>query len=64
MNGHVMRMKMLKHPLVDQELSAKLDSELQMEKEMRDSEKLPINIQDFLDNSSFEVRFYRHRSRS
>jgi len=52
---HGIRMCRLKHSVVDQELSAKLDSELQMEKEMRDSEKLPINIQDFLDNSSFEV---------
>lgn len=26
-----------------------------MEKEMRDSEKLPMNIQDFLDSSPFEL---------
>ena len=43
---------------VDQELSAKLESELQMEKEMRDSEKLPVTVQDYLDNSSFEVGFH------
>ncbi len=55
MIGRGIRMCRLIHSVVDQELSAKLDSELQMEKEMRDSEKLPINIQDFLDNSSFEV---------
>jgi complement component 1 Q subcomponent-binding protein len=40
---------------VDKELSAKIESELQMEKEMRDSEKLPANISDYLDSSSFEV---------
>lgn len=52
---HEIRMCRLKDSVVDQELSAKLDSELQMEKEMRDSEKLPINIQDYLENSSFKV---------
>ena len=41
--------------LVDQELSAKIESELQMEREMRDSEKLPSSLQDYLDSSSFEV---------
>lgn len=40
---------------VDQELSAKIESELQLEKEMRDSEKLPSSLQDYLDSSSFEV---------
>ncbi len=40
---------------VDQELSAKIESELQMEKEMRDSETLPSSITDYLDSSSFEV---------
>ncbi|KAL2045779.1 hypothetical protein N7G274_002210 [Stereocaulon virgatum] len=40
---------------VDQELSAKIASELEMEKEMRDSEKLPSNISDYLDSSSFEI---------
>lgn len=43
---------------VDQELSAKIESELQMEKEMRDSEKLPASISDYLDSSSFEVSHY------
>ena len=43
-------------PPVDQELSAKIQSELDMEREMRDSEKLPASISDFLDSSSFEVR--------
>lgn len=40
---------------VDQELSAKIESELQMEKEMRDSEQLPSTISDYLDSSSFGV---------
>lgn len=45
----------LTRDLVDQELSAKIESELQMEKEMRDSETLPSSLQDYLDSSSFEV---------
>ncbi|MCJ1312169.1 hypothetical protein MMC25_005843 [Agyrium rufum] len=40
---------------VDVELSSKLESELNMEKDMRDIEKLPETIQDFLDNSAFEL---------
>lgn len=40
---------------MDQELSAKIESELQLEKEMRDSEKLPSSLQDYLDSSSFEL---------
>ena len=40
---------------MDQELSAKIEYELQLEREMRDSEKLPISLQDYLDNSAFEV---------
>ena len=40
---------------MDQELSAKIESELQLEREMRDSEMLPSNLQDYLDSSSFEV---------
>ena len=42
--------------VVDQELSAKLESELQMEKDMRDPEELPESIKDYLDNGPFEVR--------
>ena len=42
--------------LVDQELSAKFDSELRMEKEMRDSDELPDSIRDYLENGPFEVR--------
>ncbi|KAL9602963.1 MAG: hypothetical protein Q9219_001488 [cf. Caloplaca sp. 3 TL-2023] len=40
---------------VDQELSAKLDSELQIEKETRDSDVLPAELQDYLDNSPFKL---------
>ncbi|KAL8925138.1 MAG: hypothetical protein Q9208_003643 [Pyrenodesmia sp. 3 TL-2023] len=40
---------------VDQELSAKFESELRIEKETRDSDTLPPNIQEFLDNSPFEL---------
>lgn len=42
--------------IVDQELSAKLESELQMEKDMRDSDEYPESIKDYLDNGPFEVR--------
>ena len=40
---------------MDQELSAKLDSELQLEKDNSEPDTLPPNIKDFLDNSPFEV---------
>lgn len=40
---------------VDEELSLKLDSELQFESEMKENEDLPASIKDFLDNSSFEL---------
>ena len=40
---------------VDQELVAKLESELAVEKEIRDLGQLPPNLQDFLDTSSFQV---------
>ncbi|MCJ1261842.1 hypothetical protein MMC22_001710 [Lobaria immixta] len=42
--------------LVDQELAAKLQSELELERDMRDSEKLPANLQDYLDRSSFDIK--------
>lgn len=42
---------------VDQELSEKLQSEVEMETEMRDPEKLPSTISDFLNSSSFEVSY-------
>ncbi|KAL8944773.1 MAG: hypothetical protein Q9216_000195 [Gyalolechia sp. 2 TL-2023] len=40
---------------VDQQLSAKLESELQIEKETRDSDTLPADIKDYLDNSPFQL---------
>ncbi|KAI1325554.1 mitochondrial glycoprotein [Xylariaceae sp. FL0255] len=40
----------------DQELLAKLDSELQFENEMKDKEQLPASVKDFLDNSPFELK--------
>ena len=41
---------------MDQELSAKFESEVQMEKEIRDSDELPETVRDYLDNGPFEVR--------
>jgi len=41
---------------VDQELLAKLESELQFEDEMKANEQLPASIKDFLDNSPFELK--------
>jgi hypothetical protein len=40
---------------VDQELSAKLESELQYENELKESEPEPTSIKDFLENSPFEL---------
>ena len=48
--------------IVDQELSAKIESELEVEREMRDSENLPSVITDYLNSSSFEVRSVPHLS--
>ena len=39
----------------DQELSAKLDSEIQIEEDMKASEQVPSSVKDFLDNSPFEL---------
>ncbi len=44
-----------KKPLVDEELAAKLHSELELEKDIRDSDQLPSNIQDYLDSGPFAV---------
>ena len=41
---------------VDPELSEKLQTELEMETEMRDPENLPTSISDYLSSSSFEVQ--------
>ncbi|KAF3025044.1 Mitochondrial acidic protein mam33 [Neopestalotiopsis sp. 37M] len=40
---------------VDEELSAKLDSELSYENELKDSEPTPASVKDFLENSPFEL---------
>lgn len=39
----------------DDELSAKLESEITIENEMAASEEQPVSIKDFLDNSAFEL---------
>lgn len=43
--------------VVDQELSLKLQSELQVEKEEGIDPKMPGEIRDFLKESSFEVGY-------
>ncbi|ORY58866.1 mitochondrial glyco protein [Pseudomassariella vexata] len=40
---------------VDEELSVKLESELQFEGEMKENEQLPASVKDFLENSPFEL---------
>ena len=40
---------------VDEDLSQKLESELQFESEMKESEQQPASIKDFLENSPFEL---------
>ncbi|KAL8934195.1 MAG: hypothetical protein Q9211_005358 [Gyalolechia sp. 1 TL-2023] len=40
---------------VDQQLSAKLESELQIEKETRDSDTIPAEIQEYIHNSPFQL---------
>lgn len=39
----------------DDELSAKLESEIQIEEDMNDSQQEPASVKDFLDNSPFEL---------
>ncbi|KYK54799.1 glycoprotein suaprga1 [Drechmeria coniospora] len=39
----------------DDELSAKLESEIQIEEDMKATEQLPASVKDFLDNSPFEL---------
>ncbi|KAI8949181.1 mitochondrial glycoprotein [Xylaria longipes] len=40
---------------VDQELLAKLESEMQFESEMKENEQLPASIKDFIENSPYEL---------
>lgn len=39
----------------DDELAAKLDSEIQMESEMKDAEGVPTSVKDYLENGPFEI---------
>lgn len=39
----------------DEELSAKLDSEIQIEEEMKEQEQEPASVKDFLANTPFEL---------
>ncbi|KAI9779969.1 MAG: hypothetical protein M1835_004603 [Candelina submexicana] len=50
------RIQQEKEGEVDDELVAKFESELQMEKEMRDTEEAPVSVKDFLENSQFELQ--------
>lgn len=40
---------------VDEEISAKLASEIEFEQDVKRNEPLPASIKDFLDNSPFKV---------
>ncbi|KAJ3559451.1 hypothetical protein NPX13_g9531 [Xylaria arbuscula] len=40
----------------DQELLAKLESEVQFENEMKENEQVPASIKDFMENSPYEVK--------
>jgi complement component 1 Q subcomponent-binding protein len=40
---------------VDEELSAKLASEIEFENDVKENEPLPASIKDFLDNSPFQL---------
>lgn len=46
---------MEKEGVVDEELVAKFDSEIQMEEEMRDANEVPTSVKDFLENGPFEI---------
>lgn len=49
------RLRMAKEGETDDELVAKLESELQTETEMRDPNEVPISVKDFLENSPFKL---------
>jgi complement component 1 Q subcomponent-binding protein len=40
---------------VNDELAAKLESELSLEKEMRDPDAIPGHLKEYLDNSPFKI---------
>lgn len=39
----------------DEELIAKLESELQLEAGMKDADEVPISVKDFLENTPFKI---------
>lgn len=39
----------------DDELIAKLDSEIQMEQEMKEESDIPTSVKDYLENGPFEI---------
>ena len=41
---------------VDEELSAKIQSELQLETEMKERDEVPLVVQDYMENGPFQVR--------
>jgi complement component 1 Q subcomponent-binding protein len=41
---------------VDEELSAKLNSEIEYENDVKENEPLPASIKDFLENGPFEIQ--------
>lgn len=41
---------------VDEELSVKLESEIEFEGQMKENEQLPASVKDFLENSPFELQ--------
>ena len=43
---------------VNGELVAKIESELSMEKEMRDPDAFPAHLKEYIENSPFQVRRY------
>ena len=43
---------------VNEELVAKLESEISMEEGMKEDEDLSANIKEYLENSPFEVRIF------
>ena len=42
--------------IVNVELSAKLENELAMEKEMRDTEQPPDHIREYMENTDFKIQ--------
>jgi complement component 1 Q subcomponent-binding protein len=49
------RLNAAKQGETDEELSAKIESEIQIEEEMKDQEQEPASVKDFLANTPFEL---------